>query len=231
MTVFVALLAACSGGSTVYKGTGPMSDFFPYDGKREATYYYAGVSATSDDDSGDTGQTTGVGYNLVVRKVEPTETTDGVELVTFAYYSDDGDTETLLGSVKWASDGDGVRIYAFAEGTGDFTTFDTPVTFAADYMHTGEAVETVTNGYTFTSTYVEQADIHVQWGLDWEGTVHMNLDDGDGDTSTGPFFAGDYWLATRYGPGWMHLTGYDDKWDLADYEHCAEADPDYPDCD
>ena len=48
--------------------------------------------------------------------------------------------------------------------------------------------------------------------------MHIRLDDGDGDDMAGPNFAGDYWLVQRYGPAWMHLTGYTEKWNLARYE-------------
>jgi hypothetical protein len=48
--------------------------------------------------------------------------------------------------------------------------------------------------------------------------MHLKIDDGDGDDTIGPFFAGDYWLVTRYGPAWMKLTGDSGTWTLADYD-------------
>jgi hypothetical protein len=217
MIATLALLAACDPEPT-FKGTGPLNEYFPYDGERQALYYYAGTAST---DSGGAG----IGYNLLVDKLESVEEIDDVEVVTFTYtkvYLDD--TTELLGQIKWMSDSDGVRVYAYAEGLDDFITFEHPieVTSNTNYMHTGDSVETQTDGYTFTCTYVGQEDISVQWGLDWEGAVHFRIDDGDGDDMIGPFFAGDYWLVTRYGPAWMHLTGYEDKWDLADYDWSLE---------
>src|SRR5687768_9336607 len=91
MIATLALLAACTGGPTTdFKGTGPMHEYFPYDGERHAVYYYAGVSST------DTGAV-GIGYNLLVDKLEPVDEVDGVEIVTFTYTKQytDGVTELL----------------------------------------------------------------------------------------------------------------------------------------
>jgi hypothetical protein len=204
MSVLLTLLLACSGGDTTYKGT-QMSEYFPYDGSRQAEYFNEDVD--------------NVTWKMVVDKLEPTEMMGNYEVVTFEWSN--YDNAEIVGAVKWSSgSGDGIHIHGFAEGTGEFVMFDPPIAFTddSDYMQVGASVTTETGGYTFTSTYVGNESCPVQWGLDWEGCVHIRLDDGDGDDMAGPNFAGDYWLVQRYGPAWMHLTGYTEKWNLARYE-------------
>lgn len=204
MTLLFTLLVACDGGLVDYKGT-QMSEFFPYDGSRQAEYFNEDVD--------------NVDWKLVVEKVEPVEQIGAYEVVTFEWsnYS----TGEIVGAVKWSSSsGDGIHIHGYSVGTGDVTTFDPPIAFTDDddYMKAGESVTTQTGGMTFTATFVGVEDCPVQWGLEWEDCLHIELDDGDGDDSAGPIFAGDYWLVQRYGPAWMHLTGYSEKWNLARYD-------------
>lgn len=205
MTLSILLaLTACQ--QTIGRTGTKTSEFFPMDGDRQATY-------VSEDET--------VTASLNVEKIEPSETIDDLEVVTFEY-SLSGDSLTIVGAVKWsAAAGHGIKIHAWSEGpAGEFTVFDSPilVTNERDYANVGEVVTTTTNGYTFTSTFVGFQDCPVQWGLDWEGCLHLTIDDGDGDPSAGPFFAGDYWLVTRYGPAWMKLTGNTEKWNLIDYD-------------
>ena len=205
--VLSGLLLACTGGDglpepKVEPGSGLRTDvFFPTDGTRRAEY----VNAAPDE----------VPWLLVVEKLEPTELVGGVELVTFEWSR--SDTEEVLGAVKWAQD-DGIAIYGWAEGTGAFVMFDPPIVLSDNKMYRGDVIETVTGGYTFTSTYIGPEDCTVAWGLDWQDCPHFTLDDGDGDPMAGPLFAGDYWLVERYGPAWMHTTGYAGKWDLQEYD-------------
>lgn len=204
MLLSLAVLSACNGDTTKFPGT-KMSPYFPMDGARQAEYVNDDVEGTP--------------WKLVVEKIEPVERVDEEEVVTFEWSRDD--TGELVGAVKWsASSGDGIKIHAYAEGTGDFITFDTPVlvTDDDDTMMRDQEVVTETNGYTFTATYIGPEDCPVQWGVEWVDCLHISLDDGDGDDMAGPIFSGDYWLVQRYGPAWMHLTGYDEKWNLADYD-------------
>lgn len=204
MIVALALLAGCNGDPPGYKGT-QMSPYFPYDGERLAEYYNADVDA--------------VPWKLVVEKLEPTQRIGDYEVVTFEWSN--YDTGEIVGSVMWSSaEGDGIQIHGYAVGTGEPTMYDPPIAVSDDddYMLSGESITTETGGMTFTSTYVGMEDCPVQWGLEWEGCVRMSIDDGDGDDMAGPIFAGDYWLVQRYGPAWMHTTGFSDKWDLARYE-------------
>ena len=202
------VLLACVDNRPEFKGT-KMSPYFPMDGERTAEY--------------NNGDVEGVPWKLVVEKVDQIERVNEEDVVTFEWYRDD--TGELLGAVKWsATSGEGIKIHAFAQGVEDFTTFDTPVLVSEedDTMTRGSSVTTETNGYTFTSTLVGFEDCPVDWGLEWEDCAHISIDDGDGDDMTGPNFAGDYWLVQRYGPAWMELTGYPQKWNLAHYEWSGE---------
>lgn len=197
-------LIACNGPDVGYTGT-KMDDYFPMEGDRQATYV--------NDDAA-------VEYKLEMEKVIPTETADGLELVTFEYYRDD--TYSLVGSVTWSNRSGDVKIHRWAGADGVTETFDTPVqvTDPSGYWRPGaDPVVTQTNGRTFTSTFVDVQDCPVVWGLDWENCVHLTLDDGDGDPNAGPIFAGEYWLVTRYMIAWMKITGYGEKWNLADYDY------------
>ena len=195
-----ALLVACTGATPPgFKGT-QMSAYMPLDGNREASYY--------NDDAA-------VEFTLLMEKKLPTEQIDGVEIVELEQSKEEDGT--ILGAVKWSS-WDGIQIHGWRSGTDAYTMFDTPVAFASDYMLKDESVVTTTNGITFTSTFLCFESCPVTWGVDWDDCAHIRIDDGDGDDMAGPNFAGDYWLVQRYGPAWMHLTGYTEKWNLARYE-------------
>jgi hypothetical protein len=202
--LLLPLAVACTGNAPTYQGL-KMSDYFPTDGQRDAEYV---------NDDPDT-----VPFTLEVQKVEPTETVGTTEVVTFEWYNED--TGELMGAVKWGSSSqDSIQIFAYAVGTDDYTTFDTPVQLTDDsnYMNRGESVVTETNGFTFTSTFSDVQDCPTVWDASWSDCVHITLDDGDGDDMAGPIFVGEYWLVHRYGPAWMKLTGYADNWNLAHYD-------------
>ncbi len=202
--MFTLFLIACGGGTTEFKGT-QMESYFPLDGDRQAVY--------GSDEAAN-------GFDLVVTKLEPAETIDGAEVVTLEHSEEDAGV--VLGAVKW-SNSDGVKIYGYrSDATSDFTMFDTPIVFAEQFMRKGDEMVTETNDMTFTSSFVAVEDCPVLWGPDWKECVHMRLDDGDGDDSVGPLFAGDYWLVTRYGPAWMQTTGVAAKWNLKDYQWSGE---------
>ena len=208
MLFSLALLAACVDNAPKFQGT-KMSPFFPMDGERQAEYVNEDVDGTP--------------WQLFVEKIEPVERVDEEDVVTFEWSRDD--TAEIVGAVKWSSSsGKGIKIHAYAVGVDDFITFDTPVnvTDDDDLMLRGESVTTETNGYTFTATLVGFEDCPVQWGIEWEDCAHITLDDGDGDDAAGPIFSGDYWLVQRYGPAWMQLTGFEEKWNLAHYDWSGE---------
>ena len=197
-------LIGCSGSSTTYGGT-TMSPFFPQDGDRQAEYI--------NEDA------TNIAWKLVVEKITPVEMIDETEVVTWEWSR--SDTGEVVGAVKWSSNGQtGIKIHGYELPGEDAVMFDTAIAFSDedDDMLSGESVVTETNGWTVTSTLVGKEDCPVNWGMDWEDCVHMTLDDGDGDDMVGLPFAGDYHLVARYGPAWMHLTGYAEKWNLADYD-------------
>lgn len=198
------LLLACSGGAYTTQGT-KVSDFFPFDGERNAVYL-------NDDES--------VDWELRVEKIDES-VVSGRTVVTMTYSQETDTALTELYAVKWSTlDGDSTLIHAYSEAGGAFTEYDPPisVTSGSGWMRVGDAVSTETGGYSFTSTFVEVVDCPVKMGLDWQDCSHFELDDGDGDPNAGPLFAGEYWQVTSYGTAWMLLTGYTDKWNLLDYD-------------
>ena len=195
------ILAGCTGEGPTYSGTS-MTDFFPFDGGRDAEY-------VNDD--------TTVAWHLLTHMVPETVVVDNRETATWEYRMDDG---TLLYAVKWSvRSNQPVQIEAWADGTGEFVTFDPPIVVANAFMLSNDSVTTETGGMTFTSTYIGPEDCTVIWGgLEWEDCAHIRIDDGDGDDMAGPKFAGDYWLVTRYGQAWATTTGYAQPWKLSDYD-------------
>lgn len=209
MMLLALTLACTSGSTTTYKGT-KMDEFFPMEGGRQATYVNEDAN---------------VPYQLEMEKVSDFEQVGDRQVWTFEYYDDQ--TFSLVAGVKWSVvPGDAVQIHGWSDASGSSTTYDPPVnvTDPSGYMHVGDSVVTETGGVSFTSTYVGNEDCPVQWGLDWEDCAHMSISDGGADVSaadaaTRPFFVGDYWLVTRYMIAWMHNRGYDQKWNLADYDY------------
>lgn len=206
MLLTLAMHAACSRSVTDYSFYS-MTAFFPVDGERRAEYMNEDAPNVS--------------WRLAVEKLEPVTEVNGDDIVTFEWSN--LETGVLVGAVMWSSGNGGlVKIHGFADytrGPAEFLVFDTPILFIDDYaMDRGEPVITRTNGYTFTSTLVAFEDCPVYWGPDWKQCAHIRLDDGDGDDQVGPIFSGDYWLAQRFGPAWMLLTGYTEKWNLAHYD-------------
>lgn len=211
--MLITLLAACGPPTTSYAGLG-MSDYFPLDGARAATY-------TNEDAT--------VPYKLAMEKLQPTSQMDGREVVVFEY-SEDG-ADTVFYSVGWSTQsGDAVQIHSYSVGAADPITFDPPlqVTDEDDSMRTGESVTFDTTGsdgtsWSVTSTYVEPVpECPTLYTDKWTDCIHIRIDDGDGDDAVGLPFAGDYTLVTGYGPAWMQLTGDPDLWNLTKYEYEGE---------
>src|SRR4051812_39803872 len=124
--IVLMILVGCDGGAPViYKGT-KMTDYFPMDGDRTARYYNE--------------DTVNVTWTLLAEKIEPTQTIDGTEVVTFNYSEEENDAIIgTVGQVLWSSrDGKGIKIHGYAEGTGDVVMFDTPIQFADGEEHKGD---------------------------------------------------------------------------------------------
>jgi hypothetical protein len=199
-----------------------MWDHVPLDADRTWTY-------ANDGDAG---------FELAVHKAESPAIQADQDIFIFEHTN--AETGDLLMEVQWSSDSlYGVLIHGYTtyvsapagpgttdSGTpdtgetgdpptvGETVVYDPPVQFAGERMAPGDSEETVTGGYTFTSSfpYTEACPNH--WTQDWNECLKIELDDGDGDDTTGSLIAGEYWLVTRYGIAWFEPTGAPDKWVL-----------------
>ena len=213
----ILLLTAigCNGGSNYGYAGYDMVDHFPLDGDR--TWYYSNGAYP---------------YTMEVELVGETEQVGDYQVHTLEYYSEANGN--LLWSLRVSSDtirGIGIHGYTIVseEGGGEDTggadsgeaggpeemmTFDPPVLLAEDQMVPGASVTSETGGYSWTSTFHRQEDCPNDW-VSGENTwkcLYIQLDDGDGDETTGPRIAGSYWLAPRFGMSWFQLTGDAAKW-------------------
>ena len=185
--------------------------YFPLDGAQREWRYH------NDDET--------VEWQLLVEKAS-TQIIGDYEVVILEHSS--YDTGDLLLSVHWSSDSvNGILVHGYqdiADGHEE-VWFDTPVVLAQDEMSPGESVTTDTDGYVFTSTFVEVTGCGTVWASAWadENCLHFSIDDDDGLETTNGEFTGEYWLVTRYGTAWMNLGYYEGaNWNLADHDWEAE---------
>jgi hypothetical protein len=214
--MFVMMLLACDpGGTQPFAGT-KMSDYFAFEGARTNTYNNAN---------------TDIDYQLVVEKKAQTAQVEGREVVTMEYTN--GNTAEVFGSVQWSSvTSDAVLVHGYSLGaTGATITFDPPVmiTDDDDAMRTGDSVETTTTDsegteWTFTSTLVEGVPTcPATANDDFTQCVHMTIDDGDGDPTTGPLFTGDFIFVASWGAVFQTIPGWETEWELSDMEYTADG--------
>jgi hypothetical protein len=211
------LVIGCSGSNIGYSGT-KMSDFFPMDGDRSATFVWEGDPESAD----------AVEYKLVQEKKTPVEQREGATVVTWEYTEDlEGN---VLGAEKWsATPGDSVFVWAWQpRGAEEFISFDPPVAITSDddSMRVGDSVTTDTTdsegtSWTFTSTYVGQlSECGTLYADDWTDCANIVVEaSGGGDV---PSFVGDYELVTRYWIAHMTRTGDTAAWELGDYDYEKE---------
>lgn len=207
--MLLSLLLACTGGTT-YAGV-KMDEYFNAVAVGESTYANEDQEAVPD--------------NMLMAQVFPSEVVDGREIITLEQYMDD-DNHTFLGGVMWSTvAGKETQIHGWSGPDGVYTLFDPAIDVTVDtgYEHPGDSVITETGGVTYTSTYVNNEDCQTLWTTQpWEDCLHLTIDDGGGavssaDPATRPIFVGEYWLVTRFFVAWMHTSGYDAKWNLANF--------------
>lgn len=154
-------------------------------------------------------------WTMNVDKVLPEEKSGDTVLVTLEHSV--AEPVEVLYSVVWSSDSrDGILIHGYTMDD-QVVNYDPPVVVADYQMSTGDSVETSAGGMTFTSTLQGLEDCPNGWIPEketWE-CLHFVLDDGDGDSSAGPPFAGEYWMAPSWGISRFVPTGYTTPWVLA----------------
>jgi hypothetical protein len=207
--MLIGLLVACNGGGIgEYQGV-RISEYFPQDGTRIATYI---------------NEDTNVVYKLQAEKFPEPARIDERDVFTWDYYQKTDDEQIKWFSVQWAAPaGDGAYIYGYAEGDASITPYDPPIQIGPidDTMKNGEEVVTETGGATWTSTLIASEDCPVEWGtLEWDQCQHLSVNDGTPDNA--PLFEGEYWQVTSYGTAWFLPAGATSKWVLLDYEWDAE---------
>lgn len=207
--LLLGAMLACTGNTIgEYQGV-KISEYFPQDGSRTATYI---------------NEDTSIVYKLYGEKLPDSELIDDREVYTWNFYQKTDDDLTAYFNIQWSAPaGDGAYIYGYSEGTDAIVPFDPPIGVGPldDTMANGDVVTTETSGKTWTSTLIESQDCPVEWGtLDWEACQHMEISDGTPDGS--PLFEGEYWQVTQYGTAWFLPGGASSKWVLLDYEWAPE---------
>jgi hypothetical protein len=160
-----------------------------------------------------------------VEKDPTSRIVDGVEIFTLRTYDKADLTE--LYRMEWSSESSGgVQVWSYVDSRespdGAVLLFDPPLAVADASMEVGDQVKTTTGGYSFTSSFEGNVDCPNHWVTDaWE-CVHILLEDGDGDSNTGPAFAGDWYLAADWGPSRFVPTGFTQPWVLTRAEWSAD---------
>lgn len=206
------LLLACEQtGTQPFAGT-KMSDYFAFEGERTNEY---------------NNEDTEVDYKLVVQKKSQTTQVDDREVATMEYTN--GNTGEVFGSVQWSGiTSEAVYVHGYTLGaTGTLVTFDPPISITDDddAMRVGDTVETETtdsdgNAHTYVSTLVEGvATCPATANDDFAQCVHMTIDDGDGDATSGPLFTGDFIFVASWGAVFQTIPGWDTEWELTNMEY------------
>jgi hypothetical protein len=134
-------------------------------------------------------------------------------------------------TVKWEVDlGKGVFITGkqdAADENGNIAPevdYAPPIQLASGDMEPGDTISTVTNGFTFTSTYQGYDTCPVRWSTaNWgDECVKLSLSDGDVDPVTNEGLVGDYWAILGFNLVAFQGDTDDDIWELNDYK-CAGA--------
>jgi hypothetical protein len=185
-----------------------MTDFFPFDGER--TWEFVSEDIELD-------------YILVADLLEENEVLeDGFTRVYTIEYSkdcistDNGCVEgEYLRNMRWASnDTYGTFLYGYELAGEDAVAFDPPLQITTPSMKREDSVTTDTGGNTWTSTFVQLEACPVQWAVDWDECARFELDDGDGDLSTGSPVSGTFWVITGYNMVAMDWPGEAGRWEL-----------------
>lgn len=216
--MLLTLLLACNPENIAADRGLKMSDYFPQDGERAATFK---------NESAD------IEAQLYAEKEHISTTVDGVDVWTWDYYRKTDEQLDLLYKVQWAAPtGDGVWIYGYVDvaAAGDENAapvaYDTPILIAplTDYMKAGDSFDTETNGETWNSTLVEVLPTcEIYWGsITWTECAHFSITSST-DAGSDALFAGDYWQATTYGTAWFVPSGDSNKWIVLDYAFTADG--------
>jgi hypothetical protein len=185
-----------------------MNEFFPFDGPRTWKFI-------NEDDK--------IPYLLVGKLNEEYETTNGGDTRIFEIefskdcFRDDADCveEEYVRTWWWSYDGtNGTLLHGNKLKGESEDLFDPPVSITSPNMKKDEFVETETAGGAWTSTFVNVEECPVQWEVNWDDCVLLDVDDGDGDPSTGNPASGTFWAVKDYNIVAFDVPGEPGRWEL-----------------
>jgi hypothetical protein len=130
----------------------------------------------------------------------------------------------ILRTIAWSSDAaNGVQLHAFMQGPANIT-YDPPIEVMPASMGTSTPVETVTDGFSWTSTLIGFEHCPTRMPQNWgAGCAHFVLEDGDGDSWSNEGLAGDYWAIAGQGIVAIQLEGSEHLWELSGAQ-CDDSD-------
>lgn len=177
---FLMFACAPEGSNTNYSGHNT-HEYMPLDGVRSWQY-----------------QNDGAAFDMVVEKTN-TNTVDGIDIITYTYSKKE--PSESLATIDWSSDSlNGILVHGYTLTNQGGMEFETPVILADYKMVPGESVETITDGITFTSTFVAMEQCPNNW-IDEDNTWDCLKFEISSDSSSGSFpFVGEWWLANTWGP-------------------------------
>ena len=210
-----ALIAGCKPPDNITGGGIELWEHLPFDGTRTWEYISSNVD---------------IPYKLVGRMrpddPDPDLSADfniyHIDFTKDCVQPDPGCIEDdPVRTLAFSSDvSNGILVHSFEQG-GVVVDFDPPLVLAPKDVDVDEAVETVTDGATWTSTLLGfepcEGIVNMQ-GSQFEATncsARLLLQDGDNLSETNYGLPGDYWLSKGLGIIGIQLDGEDDVWGLS----------------
>ena len=210
------VLSGCTGNSNYSYSGFSMTEYFEFDGERTWEF----VS-----------QDTDLAYLLIGDLLQETgEANNGDSIVyTIEFTKDCVGTDAtcvdkeFVRSVDWSCDDThGTQIHHYLMADGDEKTFDPPLGITDAKMKKEDYVETAVDGTTWRSTFVSIEECPVQWNVDWNECIRLEVDDGVGDLTTGSPVSGIYWVITGFNVVAMELPGETDRWELLKHHYTPD---------
>lgn len=210
-TPALLLLAGCAGNGFTFPGT-PVWKMFPFDGERSWGYISTDDAATYHLDTTSSGEAEKIGganvYTLVTVKDCIGSDPDCV----------DGDPAFRM---SWSSDSvDGVQIWGYADGDGQYVELRPPIQVATAEMARGDTIETVTGGVTWTSTLDGIQECPIRLVAQWDECAAFTL-----TVDGGPAYpiAGTWYATAGNGIAAFQHEEEEQRWEVYDIDCQGEC--------